>query len=57
MKNASTGKTYTTTPCEAAAGQVASEAPAAGRAWLAALRVMLTELAPVTAGASLCLAL
>jgi hypothetical protein len=49
MTNASTGKTYTTTPCEAAAGEVASEAPAAGRAWLTALRVMLTELAPVTA--------
>jgi hypothetical protein len=49
MKNASPGKTYTTPPCEAAAGQVASAAPAPGRAWLAALRVTLTELAPFTA--------
>lgn len=49
MTNASTGKTYSTPPCEAAAGQVAGEAPAAGRAWLTALRVMLTELAPITA--------
>jgi hypothetical protein len=49
MKNASPSKTCMTPPCEAAAGQVASEAPAAGRAWLAALRVRLTELAPFTA--------
>jgi hypothetical protein len=49
MTNASPGKTYTTTPCEAAAGQVASEAPEAGRSWLTALRVTLTELAPVAA--------
>jgi hypothetical protein len=49
MKNVSPGKTYSTPPCEAAAGQVASEAPAAGWAWLAALRVTLTELAPLTA--------
>lgn len=48
MKSTSPGKTCTT-PCEAAAGQVASEAPASGRAWLTALTVKLTELAPFTA--------
>ena len=49
MKNPSPDKTCTTPPCEAAANQVASEAPAAGRAWLTALTVKLTELAPFTA--------
>ena len=49
MKNASPGKTCTTPPREAAAGQVASEAPAPGRAWLTALTVKLTDLAPFTA--------
>jgi hypothetical protein len=49
MKNPSPDKTCTTPPCEAAAGQVASKAPAAGRAWLTAVRVKLIELGPVTA--------
>jgi hypothetical protein len=49
MKSVSPGKTCMTPPCEAAAGQMASEAPAAGRSWLTALRVRLTELAPLTA--------
>ena len=49
MKNASPGNTYTAPPCNAAAGQVASEAPAPGKGWLAALRVGLTELEPVIA--------
>lgn len=49
MKNASPDKTYTTPPCEVAAGQVASAEPAAGSAWLTALRVTLTELAPFAA--------
>jgi hypothetical protein len=49
MKNASPDKACTTPPCEAAADQVASEAPATERAWLTALRVKLTELAPFTA--------
>ena len=49
MKTASPSKTYMTPPCEAAAGQVASEAPAPGKAWLTALRVTLTELEPVIA--------
>jgi hypothetical protein len=49
MKNASPDTTYTTPPCEAAAGQMASAAPAPGRAWLTALRLTLTELEPVIA--------
>jgi hypothetical protein len=49
MKSASPGKTCTTPPCEAAADQVASGAPAAGRAWLTALTVKLADLAPFTA--------
>ena len=49
MKNASPDKTGTTPPGEAAADQAASEAPAPGRAWLTALTVKLTELAPFTA--------
>ena len=49
MKNASPAHTSTTPPCDAAAGQAASEALAPGRAWLTALRVTLTELAPITA--------
>jgi hypothetical protein len=49
MKNTSPGKTCTPPPCEAVVGRVASEAPATGRAWLTALRVRLTELAPFTA--------
>ena len=49
MKNASPDTTYMTPPCEAATGQVASEAPAPGKAWLTALRVTLTELEPVIA--------
>jgi hypothetical protein len=49
MKNASPDQTYTTPPCEAAADQVASDAPAVGRAWLTAVRVTLTELEPVIA--------
>ena len=49
MKNASPDQTYTTPPGEAAADQMASAAPAPGRAWLAALRVTLTELEPVIA--------
>jgi hypothetical protein len=48
MKNTSPGKTCTTPPCEAAAGQVAREAPASGRAWLTALWVKLADLAPLT---------
>lgn len=48
MKTTSPGKTCRT-PCEAAAGQVAGEAPASGRAWLTDLRVKLTELASFTA--------
>lgn len=49
MKNASPGKTCTTPPCEAVGDQVASEAPAARRAWLTALTVKLADLAPFTA--------
>jgi hypothetical protein len=48
MKSASPGKTCTTLPCEAAADQVASEAPAATRAWFTALWVKLADLAPLT---------
>jgi hypothetical protein len=46
MKSASPDKTSLTPPCEAAAGQVASEAPAARRAWLTALTAKLADLAP-----------
>jgi hypothetical protein len=49
MKSASPGKTWTTPPCGAAGGQVTSEAPAAGRAWLTALKVKLADLVPFTA--------
>jgi hypothetical protein len=48
MKTPSPGKTCTTPPCEAAVDQVASEAPAAGRAWLTALWVKLADLTPFT---------
>jgi len=47
MNSAFPGKTCTTPPCEAAAGQVAGEA--AGRAWFTALWVKLADRAPFTA--------
>ena len=37
MKSTSPGKTRTTPPCEAAAGQLATDAPATERTWLTAL--------------------
>jgi hypothetical protein len=49
MKTPSPGKTCTTPACGAAADQMASEAPAAGRAWLTDLWVKLADLAPFTA--------
>lgn len=49
MKNASPDQRFTIPPCTAADGQMASAAPAPGRAWLTALRVTLTELEPVIA--------
>ena len=49
MKSTSPDKTCTTPPCEAAAGQVATDTSAAGRAWLTTLWVKLADLAPFTA--------
>ena len=46
MKSTSPGKTRTTPPCEAAAGQLATDAPATGRTWLTALTAKLADLAP-----------
>jgi hypothetical protein len=50
MKSASPDKKSTTPPCEAAADQVASEASAAGRAWLADLAPFIAEIVTVILG-------
>jgi hypothetical protein len=49
MKSASPDKTPTTPPCEATAGQVATDAPAAGRSRLTAVTAKLAGLARFTA--------
>ncbi len=49
MKSASPDKTRTMPPCEVTAGQVATDAPAAGRTGLTALTAKLADLAPFIA--------